>query len=159
MATIIDDDTKNEIEDIKSTANVDALSDDEKIQADAKQTAKNEEVSSGSEGVMADSEKVEDGSMSLIEHLTELRNRISCHGWVCRDFLACFIKPFGRIAILRKSSICFYRHLLRKEKRCRMIFTALHEGFFTQVKVAFCLHIYYIPFMLLQIWRFVARLV
>lgn len=50
MATIIDDDTKNEIENIKSTANVDALSDDvKKIQADAKQTAKNEEVSSGSE--------------------------------------------------------------------------------------------------------------
>ena len=50
MATIIDDDTKNEIENIKSTANVEALSDDvKKIQADAKQTAKNEEVSSGSE--------------------------------------------------------------------------------------------------------------
>jgi sec-independent protein translocase protein TatB len=50
MATIIDDDTKNEIENIKSSANVDALSDDvKKIQADAKQTAKNEEVSSGSE--------------------------------------------------------------------------------------------------------------
>ena len=50
MATIIDDDTKNETENIKSSANVDALSDDvKKIQADAKQTAKNEEVSSGSE--------------------------------------------------------------------------------------------------------------
>ena len=43
MATIIDDDTKNEIENIKSTANVDTLSDDvKKIQADAKQTAKND---------------------------------------------------------------------------------------------------------------------
>ena len=38
-----------------------------------------------------------------------------------------------------------------------MIFTALHEGFFTQVKVAFFVSISItFPFMLLQIWRFVA---
>ena len=38
-----------------------------------------------------------------------------------------------------------------------MIFTALHEGFFTQVKVAFFVSISItFPFLLLQVWRFIA---
>ncbi|MDA1319808.1 MAG: twin-arginine translocase subunit TatC, partial [Proteobacteria bacterium] len=39
----------------------------------------------------------------------------------------------------------------------RMIFTALHEGFFTQIKVAFFTSLFIsFPFILLQIWRFIA---
>ena len=39
----------------------------------------------------------------------------------------------------------------------RMIFTALHEGFFTQVKVAFFISLCVsLPIILIQIWRFVA---
>ena len=45
---------------------------------------------------MAEQEPLDEGSMSLIEHLTELRNRI---GFVMLGFvvvfLACFIRPFG----------------------------------------------------------------
>ena len=38
-----------------------------------------------------------------------------------------------------------------------MIFTGLHEGFFTQVKVAFFVSISItFPLMLLQVWKFVA---
>ena len=39
----------------------------------------------------------------------------------------------------------------------RMIYTALHEGFFTQVKVAFFISICVsLPIFLIQVWRFVA---
>lgn len=109
---------------------------------------------------MADSEKVEDGSMSLIEHLTELRNRI---GYVMAGFvvifLACFIKPFGSDSSNIAEIVYMFLQapLAEREEVSRMIFTALHEGFFTQVKVAFFVSISItFPFMLLQIWRFVA---
>ena len=109
---------------------------------------------------MADSEKVEDGSMSLIEHLTELRNRI---GYVMAGFvvifLACFIKPFGSDSSNIAEIVYMFLQapLAEREEVSRMIFTALHEGFFTQIKVGFftalCITF---PILLVQIWKFVA---
>jgi sec-independent protein translocase protein TatC len=109
---------------------------------------------------MAEQELLDEGSMSLIEHLTELRNRI---GFVMLGFvvvfLACFIRPFGSDTpnIAEIVYLFLQAPLAEREEVARMIFTALHEGFFTQVKVAFFVSISItFPFLLLQVWRFIA---
>ena len=104
----------------------------------------------------------DEGSMSIIEHLTELRNRIFVIFAVFIVlFIACFIRPFGSDSANIADIV--YRFLqapladILLERGGRMIFTGLHEGFFTQVKVAFftslCIAF---PLMLIQIWKFVA---
>ena len=96
---------------------------------------------------MADAVDPTEGSMSLLDHLTELRNRIGIVfiAFVV-IFLACFIRPFGsgsaNIADLTYHWL--QAPLAAREEVSRMIFTGLHEGFFTQVKVAF----FVLPFLL-----------
>lgn len=102
----------------------------------------------------------EEGSMSLIEHLTELRNRIGIIliGFFV-IFLVCFIRPFGSGSsnIADLVYLWLQAPLAARSEVTRMIFTGLHEGFFTQVKVAFFVSISItFPIILLQIWRFVA---
>ena len=103
-----------------------------------------------------------EGSMTIIEHLTELRNRIFViFAAFLVLFVACFIRPFG--SDTANIADIVYRFLqapladILLERGGRMIFTGLHEGFFTQVKVAFftalCITF---PLMLIQIWKFVA---
>ena len=112
------------------------------------------------------SDKVEDehleGQMSIIEHLTELRNRI---GVVFICFIVMFfisvVRPFGEDS--QSIADIVYTFLqapladVLLERGGRMIFTGLHEGFFTQIKVGFftalCVTF---PIMLVQIWKFVA---
>ena len=112
------------------------------------------------------SEKVEDehleGQMSIIEHLTELRNRI---GVVFICFIVMFfisvVRPFGEgsqsIADIVYTFLQAPLADVLLERGGRMIFTGLHEGFFTQIKVGFftalCVTF---PIMLVQIWKFVA---
>lgn len=100
--------------------------------------------------------------MSIIGHLTELRNRI---GIVFACFIVMFfvavIRPFGEGS--RSLADLVYVFLqapladVLLERGGRMIFTGLHEGFFTQIKVAFftslCITF---PLLLAQIWKFVA---
>ncbi|MBT5574618.1 MAG: twin-arginine translocase subunit TatC [Alphaproteobacteria bacterium] len=110
-----------------------------------------------------DSQKEEDlGSMSLIEHLTELRNRIGIVliAFIILFFL-CFIRPFGEGSFNAADFVYFWLQApladILAERGGRMIFTGLHEGFFTQVKVAFFISISItFPLILLQVWRFVA---
>jgi sec-independent protein translocase protein TatC len=101
-----------------------------------------------------------EGSMSLLDHLTELRNRIGIIfiAFVV-IFLACFIRPFGSDSF-NVADLTYHwlqAPLAAHEEVSRMIFTGLHEGFFTQVKVAFFVSICItFPIILLQVWRFVA---
>ena len=102
----------------------------------------------------------DDGSMSLLDHLTELRNRLGIVmiGFVI-IFLACFIRPFGSGSHNIADIVYLFLQapLAERNEVSRMIFTGLHEGFFTQVKVAFFVSISItFPLMLLQIWKFVA---
>ena len=109
---------------------------------------------------MAETTHQDDGSMSLLDHLTELRNRLGIVmiGFVI-IFLACFIRPFGSGSHNIADIVYLFLQapLAERQEVSRMIFTGLHEGFFTQVKVAFFVSISItFPLMLLQIWKFVA---
>ena len=109
---------------------------------------------------MAETTHQDDGSMSLLDHLTELRNRLGIVmiGFVV-IFLVCFIRPFGSGSHNIADIVYLFLQapLAERHEVSRMIFTGLHEGFFTQVKVAFFVSISItFPLMLLQIWKFVA---
>lgn len=109
---------------------------------------------------MADKKKQDDGSMSLLAHLTELRNRLGIViiGFMV-IFLACFIRPLGTDSSSVADIVYLFLQapLAAHPEVDRMIFTGLHEGFFTQVKVAFFVSLSItFPLMLLQVWKFVA---
>lgn len=101
--------------------------------------------------------------MSLFEHLTELRNRL---GIAILAFIILFLVCVAPIPGTDNSSIAYHvfiflqaplADVMEAKGGGRMIFTALHEGFFTQIKVGFftalCITF---PIMSMQIWRFVA---
>ena len=99
--------------------------------------------------------------MTLLDHLIELRNRllVSFIAFLILFFL-CFIKFTDNNQNLADIVYIFLQAPLASqilEKGGRMIYTALHEGFFTQVNVAFFISICIaLPIFLIQIWRFVA---
>lgn len=102
------------------------------------------------------------GTMPLLEHLTELRNRLGiCVLVFVILFIGCLVRPFG--AESQNIADIVYLFLQKpladilREQGGRMIFTALHEAFFTQIKVAFFTSLFIsFPVILLQVWRFVA---
>ncbi len=100
-------------------------------------------------------ETVDDGKMPLLEHLIELRQRL--------------VRAFGAIIIL--FFICYYFSadiyaflvapladiLIEMGGNRRLIFTGLHEAFFTYIKVAFFAAAFVgFPFLSMQLWQFIA---
>ena len=104
----------------------------------------------------------EDGHMSIIDHLTELRNRIGIV-FLCFVvmFVASILRPFGEGSQSIADLVYVFLQApladVLLDRGGRMIFTGLHEGFFVQMKVGFftalCISF---PIMLVQIWKFVA---
>ncbi|HEX5320740.1 MAG TPA: twin-arginine translocase subunit TatC [Stellaceae bacterium] len=99
-------------------------------------------------------DELEAGRMPLLEHLTELRNRLL---WSIVAIVAAFL-------IAYQFKITIYRFLAQPladifngEQGRKMIFTGLTEAFFTYIKVSFwaalCVAF---PVIAVQIWRFVA---
>ena len=99
--------------------------------------------------------------MTLIDHLIELRNRLlvaSCTFLVL--FFLCFIQFTDNNQNLADIVYVFLQQPLADQlskNGGRMIYTALHEGFFTQVKVAFFISMTIaFPILLIQLWKFIA---
>jgi sec-independent protein translocase protein TatC len=104
---------------------------------------------------MAEKQNIDERAMPLLDHLVELRSRLI----------------HSAIAILILFFICYYFSpsiynflvapladvLEQMGGQRRLIFTALHEAFFTYIKVAFFAAIFLsFPFLAIQIWMFIA---
>jgi sec-independent protein translocase protein TatC len=98
--------------------------------------------------------ELEAGRMPLLDHLTELRNRLLWSlGAVIVAFLVCYQ--------FKQRIYDFLAHplfvILAREPGRKMIFTGLTEAFFTYIKVSFwaavCLAF---PIIAIQVWKFVA---
>jgi sec-independent protein translocase protein TatC len=100
------------------------------------------------------SDDPDDGKMPLLEHLVELRQRLlySFIGMIIAFFL-CYAVA-GHIYNFLVQPLA---DVTAGQAGRRMIFTALHEAFFTQIKVAFfgamCISF---PIMATQLWGFVS---
>ncbi|MGC6485833.1 MAG: twin-arginine translocase subunit TatC [Candidatus Puniceispirillales bacterium] len=109
-----------------------------------------------------DSPTEDQGTMPLLEHLTELRNRLGlCVAVFVVLFIGCLVRPFGSDSQNIADIVYLFLQQpladILREQGGRMIFTALHEAFFTQIKVAFFTALFVaFPIILLQVWRFVA---
>lgn len=97
---------------------------------------------------------IEGGKMPLMAHLMELRSRLiwSVVG-ICVAFVGCWFVVDPIYNFLTKP---LANALMGHEGR-RMIFTALHEAFFTKLKVAFFGAVFLaFPIIAIQVWKFVA---
>ena len=97
---------------------------------------------------------VESSKMPLIEHLIVLRNRLLWSiGALVVGFVLCYLVAEEMYRFLVQP----LADLMEGQPGRRMIYTALHEAFFTQLKVAFvgsvCLPF---PIVAGQLWAFVA---
>ena len=97
---------------------------------------------------------VESSKMPLIEHLIELRNRLLWSiGALVVGFVLCYLVAEEMYRFLVQP----LAELMEGQPGRRMIYTALHEAFFTQLKVAFfgsvCLTF---PIVAGQLWAFIA---
>jgi len=105
--------------------------------------------------------KKSEHNMTLLDHLIELRNRLLLSFCVfLLLFFLCFIKFTNSNQNLADIVYNFLQAPLASqilENGGRMIYTALHEGFFTQVKVAFFISMTIaFPILLIQLWKFIA---
>lgn len=99
-------------------------------------------------------EAAEEYKMPLLEHLTELRKRLLiCAAFFIVAFFACY----GVAEYIFNFLMAPLAEALKDSPNQRMIFTAPHEGFFTQIKVAFFAAISLtFPAIAIQVWKFVA---
>ncbi len=104
---------------------------------------------------MADDE-LDDKKMPLLEHLVELRKRLvwSLVSIVILFFVCYFFAQDIYGFLVQPLADALHD---RGEEHRRLIFTALHEAFFTYVKVAFFAAMFLaFPFIASQIWLFIA---
>lgn len=100
-------------------------------------------------------DEVEASSMSLIEHLTELRNRII---WSLLAFMAAMILCFfvwEPIYAFLTVPLC--DALIARGQECELVFLSVQEGFFLAFQISLIAGLLVsFPFISYQMWRFVA---
>ena len=96
----------------------------------------------------------DNGRMPLLDHLIELRQRLL---YTFIGIIVAFFLCYAVADHIYNFLVQPLADLTRGQEGRRMIFTALHEAFFTQIKVAFfaaiCLSF---PVMAVQLWAFIA---
>lgn len=101
---------------------------------------------------MAEDDALEAKQMPLLDHLIELRGRLIK---ACIAFIALFFASFYFAEYIYAFLVQPLADALGPDRR--MIYTALHEAFFTYVKVAlFTAAFLCFPVFAMQIWKFVA---
>jgi len=111
-------------------------------------------MSQGTEQPEAETDSVEDHKMPLLDHLIELRGRLLwSFAALAVAFVGCYLVAGEIYAFLVQP----LADLMEGQEGRRLIYTALHEAFFTHLKVAFfaaaCLSF---PIVAGQIWAFIA---
>lgn len=101
------------------------------------------------------SEDIEETTSPLMEHIIELRNRLMY------SVIAVFIVFCGAYAISEQIYSFLVQPLAdimhETGQNRRLIYTALHEAFFTYIKVSLWAAIFVaFPFVAMQFWKFVA---
>jgi sec-independent protein translocase protein TatC len=111
---------------------------------------------SAKEKTAADREAVDQARMPLLDHLVELRKRLT---WSMIAFLIAFLigfyfaNPIFDFLVQPLQNL----NLWEDQEGKGLIFTALHEKFFTNVKVAFFFAAFIsFPLVSTQVWLFVA---
>ena len=99
--------------------------------------------------------KLEEKSMPLLDHLIELRTRLI--NSVIAVLVLCFISYYFSLEIYDFLVAPLADVLEEMGGERRLIFTALHEAFFTYIKVAFFAALFLaFPFIAIQVWMFIA---
>ena len=97
---------------------------------------------------------IEQAKMPLLDHLVELRRRLI---YSAISFLVCFVVCFYFAEPIFNFLVRPLADLWQGEESRRLIFTALHEKFFTDIKVAFFAGAFLaFPLISNQVWLFVA---
>ena len=99
--------------------------------------------------------KLEEESMPLLDHLIELRTRLI--NSVIAVLVLFFISYYFSLEIYDFLVAPLADVLEEMGGERRLIFTALHEAFFTYIKVAFFAALFLaFPFIAIQVWMFIA---
>ena len=96
----------------------------------------------------------DDNRMSIIHHLTELRRRLM---YAAIAFVVVFLICFYFSNTFFNFLVAPLADVWQGDENRRLIFTAMHEKFFTNIKVAFFTAAFLaFPIFAIQIWMFVA---
>lgn len=105
-------------------------------------------------GTREPDDDLEGGKMPLLDHLVELRQRLIIS---LVAFVLCFFVGYALAEPIFTFLVQPLADITAGQHNRRMIYTALHEAFFTYIKVGFffaaCVSF---PIVSLQIWKFIA---
>lgn len=114
----------------------------------------NEETQDSPEAGIPGAEEVEASKAPLLEHLVELRRRLI---YASVAFAVAFAACWGVSADIYNFLVQPLADVMGEESSRRLIYTGLHEVFFTQMKLAFFAALMLsFPVLASQVWMFVA---